>query len=71
MAQGEGPEFKPQYHKKKKKKKKSLVLSLALLVGHGNFLEVGLSERFQIIGVTPSKGIVRFWSLLSLFPISH
>jgi hypothetical protein len=32
VAQGEGPEFKPQYHKKKKKKKekKSSALGLAL-----------------------------------------
>jgi hypothetical protein len=28
VAQGEGPEFKPQYHKKKKKEKKPLSIIL-------------------------------------------
>jgi hypothetical protein len=32
MAQGEGPEFKPQYHKKKKKKKKKEIGKLVNLV---------------------------------------
>jgi hypothetical protein len=35
VAQGEGPEFKAQYHKKKKKKrkKKKRVRSMAVLTG--------------------------------------
>jgi hypothetical protein len=30
VAQGEGPEFKPQYHKKKKKKKKTQINCVGL-----------------------------------------
>jgi hypothetical protein len=32
IAQGEGPEFKPQYHTKKKKKNRKEPAALALLV---------------------------------------
>jgi hypothetical protein len=44
VAQGEGPEFKPQYCKKKKKKKRELYLSYHLL----NFLDGNYFSYFSL-----------------------
>jgi hypothetical protein len=50
MAQGVGPEFKPQYHRKKKKV--SLILSLTIVLTFPGSHVVGIMEYIAFSNIT-------------------
>jgi hypothetical protein len=72
MAQGEGPEFKPQYCKKKKRKKERKPRPHTLLVGTWNGLNVGpLIAKQQLCHLSHSPGLEvgRFLKHLNILTI--